>query len=255
MDRLSDAPELLDGPLPDSAVVAGNLRDLRRINRLFGGVALSDWGVRRLLDVADSSNGSTGPATILDVGTGGADIPLALLAAARREDRALRVHAVDSRTEILDAASVARPGFDRVDGLWLEVVGEAALPYPDGSFDVAHASLVVHHLEPDQAVAFIRELGRVGRRGVVVNDVSRGWLAWAGAWLFGHLLTTNRFTRHDATLSVRRAYTLPEMRALFVRAGLRPIDTRRRLLGQRYAIVAVPASSSVEDDGDSGSPR
>ena len=52
MDRRADAPEHLDGPLGDRAVLAGNLRDLRRVNRYLGGTALS----RRAIDalVGDS---------------------------------------------------------------------------------------------------------------------------------------------------------------------------------------------------------
>ena len=38
MDRRTDATELLDGPLDDPAALAGNLRDLRRVNRWLGGV-------------------------------------------------------------------------------------------------------------------------------------------------------------------------------------------------------------------------
>ena len=49
-------------------------------------------------------------------------------------------------------------------------------------------------------------MGRVARLGIVVNDLERGRLGWLGAWLMGHLLTGNRYTRHDAPLSVRRAY-------------------------------------------------
>ena len=41
MDRQIDAVELLDGPLDDPAALAGNLRDLRRINRWLGGARLS----------------------------------------------------------------------------------------------------------------------------------------------------------------------------------------------------------------------
>src|SRR4029453_17657287 len=41
MDRLTDGVELLDGPLDDPDVLAGNLRDLRWINRRLGGVELS----------------------------------------------------------------------------------------------------------------------------------------------------------------------------------------------------------------------
>ena len=74
MDRRDGAEEHLDGPLDDQPTLVGNLRDLRRLNRLSGGVALSRWGVNRLLD------GTAEPTTLIDVGTGGADIPVALLA-------------------------------------------------------------------------------------------------------------------------------------------------------------------------------
>ena len=74
MDRRDGAEEHLDGPLDDQPTLVGNLRDLRRLNRLSGGVALSRWGVNRLLD------GTAEAGTLIDVGTGGADIPVALMA-------------------------------------------------------------------------------------------------------------------------------------------------------------------------------
>src|SRR5437773_1502833 len=40
MRRLLDAREHLDGALSDRAVLRGNLRDLRRVNAIFGGVDL-----------------------------------------------------------------------------------------------------------------------------------------------------------------------------------------------------------------------
>ncbi len=240
MERRVAAPEHLDGPLDDLATVAGNLRDLRRLNRLFGGVALSRWGVNRLLD------GATGTPTILDVGTGGADIPVAFLADARWRGRRVEVTAVDSRAEILSAARVARPNLDRVPGLKLALVDGTRLPYPNETFDVGHASLVVHHLDRDEAVRFLSELGRVSRLGVVINDLDRSEPALVGAWLASRLLTRNPFTRHDAPLSVQRAYTAAEMRDLLVDAGLAPLAERSGFIGHRYAIVAVPPPAAVE---------
>ena len=148
---------------------------------------------------------------------------------------------VDSRPEVLAAAAVATPGLPTTDGLELLVVDGRSLPYPDRSFDVAHASLVLHHLAPDEAVTLLREMGRVARLGVVVNDLDRSRLGWVGAWLLGHLLTANRYTRHDAPLSVRRAYKPDEMAAMLRQAGLTPVRTVRGAFGQRYAIAAVPA--------------
>jgi ubiquinone/menaquinone biosynthesis C-methylase UbiE len=238
MDRRDGASEHLDGPLDDGPTLVGNLRDLRRLNRLSGGVALSRWGVSRLLD------GTAEPGTLIDVGTGGADIPVALMADAVWRGRTLEVTAVDSRAEVLAAARVARPSLERIQRLRLALVDPERLPYQNETFDVGHASLVVHHLDEDAAVRFLAELGRVSRRGIVVNDLHRGTLGLVGAWLAGRFLTRNRFTRDDSLLSVRRAYTIREMERLLRRAGLEPIDRRTSAFGQRYAIVAVPPASA-----------
>jgi ubiquinone/menaquinone biosynthesis C-methylase UbiE len=234
MQRLAHAAELLDGPLDDPDALAGNLRDLRRINRLLGGVRLSRLAIAALAD------GSTGDLTLLDVGTGGADIPVALLADARRRGRRLEIVAVDARPEVLAAAVSIRPGIAETPGLTLAVSDGRSLPYSDAAFDIAHASLVLHHAADEEAVALLREMARVARVGVVVNDLSRARIHWMGAWLIANLLTRNAFTRHDAPLSVRRAYRPEEMRDLLERAGLRPVAHVGGFLGHRYAIAAVP---------------
>lgn len=238
MRRLANTAELLDGPLDDVAALAGNLRDLRRVNALLGGVRLSRDAIETL--VGADAGGRAG-IELLDVGTGGADIPVALIADWRRNGRRLAVTAIDDRAEVLAAARLARPDLDGVEGLRLEIADGRALPYENRAFDIAHASLVIHHLEPDEAVRMLGEMARVSRRGVVVNDLSRSRLRWVGAWLLAHLATRNRFTRKDGPLSVLRAYTAVEMHALLAVAGLRPIATRRDLLRHRYAIVAIHA--------------
>jgi ubiquinone/menaquinone biosynthesis C-methylase UbiE len=240
VDRLTNAEELLDGPLDDPAALAGNLRDLRRLNRALGGVRISRLAVDRLLSAAPTHLDAR-TTSILDVGTGGADIPVALLADARRRGRQLEVVATDVHPEVLDAARVARPALAHVPGLALDVADGRSLPHPDRSFDIAHASLVVHHLPPDDAVTLLAEMARVARLGIVINDLDRRRRHWLGALLVGHLLTRNRYTRRDAPLSVRRAYTPGEMRELLARAGLRPVGQFGGFVGHRYAIAAIRA--------------
>jgi ubiquinone/menaquinone biosynthesis C-methylase UbiE len=229
VDRLTGVEELLDGPLDDRAALESNLRDLRRINRLTGGATLSVRAVREL---------TAGGGSVLDVGTGSADIPVLLLADARRRGVELEVTATDSRQEVLDAALAVRPALGRVGGLALALADGRGLPWPDGAFDAAHSSMVIHHLEPDEAVAFLRELRRVSRRGIVVNDLARGRLNWVGAWLMTHTVAIGRYTRHDGPLSVRRAYTRREMEGLLREAGLAPSARFVGFAGHRYSIVA-----------------
>jgi ubiquinone/menaquinone biosynthesis C-methylase UbiE len=241
MERLTDAVELLDGPLDDPVALAGNLRDLGRINRWLGGTSLSAAAIQALA-------AHRAEMTLLDVGTGGGDIPRGLLRWAERHGRQLSVVGIDSRPEVVAAARLARPSPVAPDRFELQVGDGRSLPYPDRSFDVAHASLVLHHCSPAEAVDLLREMGRVARLGVVVNDLHRGRLGWAGAWLLGHLLTANRYTRHDSTLSVRRAYRANEVVRLLNAAGLTPVRTIRGAFEQRYAIAAVHDPGTADPD-------
>ena len=232
MDRLTDAVELLDGPLDDPIALADNLRDLRRINRWLGGVGISSAAIEALA-------AHRAELSLLDIGTGGADIPVALLADAARRGRTLHVVGLENRPEVLAAAERAAPAVAATAGLTLTVGDGRSLPYPDRSFDVVHASMVLHHLDGKEATAMVAEMSRVARLGIVVNDLDRSRLAWLGAWLLGHLFTGNRYTRHDAPLSVRRAYRLDEAVVMVRGAGLAPVRTIRGPFRHRYAIAAV----------------
>ncbi len=233
MRRLAGAHELLDGTLDDERVLRGNLRDLARINRWFGGARASRRAVERLLGAR------TVPHTLLDVGTGAADIPLALIGAFGERGRTLAVTAVDARPEVIDAARSLQPRLATTPGLELAVSDGLELPWPDRAFDIVHCSLVVHHLEPSEAISLLREAARVARLGVVVNDLVRARRHWIAARVLLPLMTRNRFTRHDGPLSVRRAYTRVELRALLAGAALRPIAEVVAPAGHRVAIAAV----------------
>jgi SAM-dependent methyltransferase len=209
LDRGVPAPEL-----------AGNLRDIRRANRWFGGTRAVVRGIR---DSGLGNRGAAGrPVTILDLATGSADIPLAIAELARREGWRVAVTATDVQPAVLAVARAAeRPGLLRV-----EAADARDLPYADASFDVVTLSLALHHFEPDDAARVLREMRRVGRQ-LIVNDLERSRPGLAAAWLFAHLLTRNRLTRHDAPLSVRRAYTPAEALALARAAGWNAARVRR----------------------------
>jgi ubiquinone/menaquinone biosynthesis C-methylase UbiE len=247
LTRLEGATELLDGSLAREERVR-ELRDLARVNRWLGGTALTRSALARLL--AGRHQGRRrlvrrGRALLrlLDVGTGGADIPVSVLAWARRHRLALEIEALD-RQETIDAARTMR---GEVPGLKL-VVGDALLlPYPDASFDIVHASLVTHHLDPRPLRSLLEEMRRVSRGAVVVNDLDRGWRWLACATLLARLFTSSPVSRHDGPMSVRRAYHPWELAQLASRSGLLEIARVKGFLGHRYALVfAVPERSSVQ---------
>ncbi len=226
MRRLNGVEELLDGEL-DAQTLEGNLRDLGRLNRLLDGAGLS-W--RALQPYVRA--GAT--LRVLDVGTGGADIPRALVDEAARSNTALEVVATDVRPEIVACAwqtAADEPSFE------VRLAAADRIDEPAGAFDVVHASLVLHHLDPVAAVALLREMGRVAARAVIINDLDRGrhWLLMAR--ILTRLTTRNEYTRNDAPLSVHRAYRPNEVVRLAARAGL--VQERRLWAWPRYRYALV----------------
>jgi SAM-dependent methyltransferase len=136
----------------------------------------------------------------------------------------VRVTCLDRSEEMLAiarcrASDEARLTFVRGDGV--------RLPFGDGSFDLVTCTLALHHFEPEPARALLRELRRVARITPIVGDLHRSAPAFAATWIYAHVASRNRLTRHDAPLSVRRAYTPHEAVALARDAGWRAPGARR----------------------------
>ena len=201
--------ELLDDPGLGPAELRRNLREMAMLNRLPGGVGDSCRAVTRLLD-------GGADASVLDVGIGFGDFARRLA----RDRGGVRIIGLDVRDDVLEIAARNLAGTSHVT----LIAGDArAVPLPDGSVDVAHASLLLHHLDPEDAVRALREMRRVARRGVVVNDLRRGWVPYAISSAVVLALGRSPVTRHDGVLSARRAHTLAELDGFAERAGLRRV--------------------------------
>jgi SAM-dependent methyltransferase len=207
MPRSTDL-ELLDGAELDPAELGRNLREMAMLNRLPGGWGSSVSAVRALLD-----RNERGP--VLDVGTGSGDFARRL-----RRRSAAPIVLVDHRPDVLDLARHTVAGMPAVT---LVEADACALPLADRSVAVAHASLLFHHLDPGEAVSTFREMRRVARDGIVVNDLRRSRLALAMTAVPILALARAPTTRHDGILSARRAYTVAELDDLAADAGLRPV--------------------------------
>jgi hypothetical protein len=195
------------------------LRDLGRLNRYFGGVRTVRWHLRRMIEAQAETT-----ITLLDIATGGADIPRALCRWARRRGLRLAIEAMDRSQQVLGAARAWCAAYPEIRLRH----GEAPpLPYPDKSFDFAVTSLFLHHLTEDHGVYLLQEMARVARRGLIVSDLRRSRTARALTALGTRLLSHNRLTRHDGPVSILRGFRPEELRGMAVRAGL--LDARIRV--------------------------
>lgn len=206
-------PELMDRPDADPDVLSGELRNLRRINARMGSLMLVRNAVLSLV----SAMAPTRTIDILDLATGSADHPAALVAAFRRAGRRVSITAVDKNEIVLDAAQAFA---GHIEGIRFEQRDIRALPYPSGSFDVVLCSFALHHFSREDAVTILREMRRLSRVGFVVHDLSRSYPAALATWIYTHLTTRNVMTRRDGVMSVMNAFVKSELREMAAEAGV-----------------------------------
>lgn len=225
LPRAEHAHEHMDRPDVDPDALAGALGHVAGVNRWLGGTRAL---LRHLHDALSdpAPHDHRRPASILDVGTGSGDLPLALSQWARDQGREVEITGVDLHERTLGVA-VGRTGADpsiqvlRADGL--------RLPFETGAFDLALLSMTLHHMDGPALVAVLRELARVARGGnVLVGELERCLPNYLGARLMAATLwRRNPVTRHDGPLSVLRAFTPGELRTLAEEAGLRQARVHR----------------------------
>ncbi len=212
-----ESEEWMDDSTVSGEALRGALRDLRRINVLLGGLRATDAVLDPLLRSRSSLR-------VLDVGTGTGDYLRHLARRGRRFGTTVDAVGIDLNPVTVGHgrawldAHLAPPLRGQVQ---IEIADALQLPYDDNAFDVAHAALFLHHFHGAEAPALLREMNRVSRLGIVVNDLHRHLLAYAGIWTLSRLLRMSPMVQHDGPVSVRRGFRRSDLAALAERAALR----------------------------------
>lgn len=183
-----ESDEILDEQNAPAAEMERSLRDLRVINKYFGGIGMYRKMLRRF-----------SPRSIVDIGAGTCDQLEAL------RDVPLRVGVDFNIGHLLylrDGSRVHR------------VVGDAhRLPFRDGAVDLVTSSHFFHHFSPEENVGILGESLRVAR-AVAMTDTRRHYIPLYFMVLLGALRLIGRITALDGPASVRQGYTIDEVRAL-----------------------------------------
>jgi SAM-dependent methyltransferase len=205
-------PELMDQPGLDANAHVQALRGLARINRLSASDRIL-WS--RIAELARAYPDRA--IRVLDVASGGGDVPIRLWRRAQRAKLRIEICGADaSRTAVEHARKNAQCAGAAVEFFQMDVLRGAL---PEG-FDVITSSLFLHHLREGDAVTLLGNMGRAARRLVLINDLLRCRIGHVLAWSVARLISTSPVVHADAPASVAAAFTMDEARSLAERAGL-----------------------------------
>lgn len=209
----------MDDPLLNARAHGRALQGLSRINRV-SRTAASIW--RPIARIARAHPDRT--LSVLDIATGGGDLPIALSKRAQRHHVALDIKGCDISQDAIGYARAAAIRANAPVQFFCANVLDAGLP---AHYDIVTASLFLHHLTDTQAVALLRKLA-MNTDHLIISDLIRNRTGYRLAYLGTRLLSRSTIVHVDGLRSVRAAFTVPEARELAAQAGLDDARFKRR---------------------------
>ncbi len=176
-----------------------------------------------LQDMAKNSSRSY---RLADLGAGGCDIARWLIRRCRTRGLRLAICAVEHDPRVARHARVANAGYPEIEVIEGDVL--------DGELwkgaDYIFANHLLHHLSNEECIELIRKIDRSGPRQYLLSDLIRSIWAYYSFRFAASPFFRNSFIIQDGLASIRRGFTLPEVRALVrVAAPVHPIAMRRNL--------------------------
>jgi len=227
--------ELMDDPACDSHALERTYHQFRLVNQLVAG-----WRAvyrRRLRPLLRTGR----TVRLLDVGSGGGDVPRALAAWAHRDGLDLDVTAIDPDPRAYDFAAGRLP----VPGVRFRRAASAELVAEGERFDVVTSNHVLHHLAPAELDGLLADSAALATTLVVHDDIARSRRAYAAFAVATLPLAAapaarRSFVRPDGLLSIRRSYRAAELAAV-----VPPSWTVERLFPCRLLLVHEPGRAEV----------
>jgi 2-polyprenyl-3-methyl-5-hydroxy-6-metoxy-1,4-benzoquinol methylase len=205
-------PELMDAPDVDPREHRRALAGLGRINALSGAAQRMTAPIVRFAREVKKSK-----LTLLDIASGGGDVPISIALA-------LRSHGMDVDLTLFDQSDVGLvPAVERATQLRISaraVGGNAIEALPQHSYDVVTCSLFLHHLSEDDVVRLLGNARAATRGLLVISDLERSRAGLFAAKVGCHVLSRSPLVHHDGPASVRAAWTRKELHDLARRAKI-----------------------------------
>lgn len=228
-----DHPELMDDLALAGDELRHNLDELEVINTWLGGYA----PVLRGLALLSAEWARSRPLRIADIGCGGGDTLRVIARWAARRGQPVHLTGIDANPFMITYARAKCADWPTIQ---FEAINIFSDEFRRHTYDIITCSLFCHHFTDAALVQLLRQLAGQARLGVVVNDLHRHPIAYYCIKWLTRLLNGSRLVRHDAPLSVARAFRRADLLSICERAAVRVVRLRWRWAFRWELVVARP---------------
>ena len=200
-ERETQLREKMDDPACDPETLRNTYAQFGAVNALVSG-----WGkvYGRFIRPFAATRGHT---HLLDVGSGGGDLPRKVARWAARDGINLSITAIDPDER---ATTYARSQ-PHPNNVTFRCVSTTELLQTGETFDLVTSNHLLHHLSKEEVKKICRESAQLSRGLVVHKDLERADLAYAGFAALAKPFFHRSFIAHDGLVSVRRSFTRGEL--------------------------------------------
>jgi 2-polyprenyl-3-methyl-5-hydroxy-6-metoxy-1,4-benzoquinol methylase len=132
---------------------------------------------------------------------------------------------IDANPHIVDYAKNHSGDFTNIKFEALNIFSKEFL---SRNFDIAIATLFLHHFSDEELIQFFAALKEKAKVGIIVNDIHRHPLAYYFIKWLTSLFSKSRMVKYDAPLSVLRAFKRNELKIILEKAGIKNYELRWR---------------------------
>ncbi|MFI4917589.1 MAG: methyltransferase domain-containing protein [Phycisphaerales bacterium JB060] len=196
--------ELMDDPALDPKEHAHALAGLARLNALSGVVGQFYPFLKERAQRLER------PLTIVDIATGSADVPVALLERARRDGLRFDITACDISPVALTNAR------ERAESAGVELATSELdiLRQDPPRADVLMCALFLHHLSDRDVCLVLAKMANAAHGQILISDLRRGPWGTALAGVIPRVSTGSHIVHVDALRSARAALSIGEVRSM-----------------------------------------
>jgi len=221
LNERASGPELMDDLTLASDALRQNLDELETINTWLGGYAPVLNALGRLRPRFPTGR----PLRLADLGSGGGDTLRHVARWARRHGVAVELVGIDANQFMLDYAAAKSRDYPEISYQQFDIFSPE---FQAQRFDILTNSLFCHHFTDAELVPLLRQWQRQATLAVVINDLHRHALAYHSIKWLTRLLGGSYLVRHDAPLSVARAFRRADWEQLLRAAGIGQYELRWR---------------------------
>ena len=195
--------EIMDDFSLTGKTLDNTLNTLAIINKWLGGNQVTFSGIKKML----KNQPKYKVITIIDLGCGGGDMLRLIADYGRNNDYSFKLIGIDANEYTVAYAKKCSKAYPEIVFLTQDIFSKE---FETLVYDLAIATLFLHHFKNDQILGLLRTLIKKASIGVLINDLHRHKLAY---YLF-KLITLpvkNRMIKEDGLVSILRGFKRQEL--------------------------------------------